>query len=80
MAAKRPEDLLLAFFTCGLDNPFVCNATEAAQAVAEEAGVPMDVFSGEWDPARQLTQIEDAVSSGDYDALVFEAIDGDVVL
>ncbi|WCB94914.1 Ribose import binding protein RbsB [Baekduia alba] len=76
MAAK---DIRLAFFTDALDNKYVLNATNAAKKVAAEEGVKMDVLSADWNPGTQLTQVQDAVSSHKYDALVVEAVDGDVV-
>jgi ribose transport system substrate-binding protein len=69
----------IAFFTDALSNAYLTSAVNASKAAAEAKGVPMDVFSADFDTAKQLTQIEDAISSGKYKALVVEAIDGQSV-
>ncbi|MEW2500579.1 sugar ABC transporter substrate-binding protein [Amycolatopsis sp. NPDC047767] len=69
----------VAFFTDGLGNSYLQSATNAAKALAAKDGVKMDVFSADFDSGKQLTQIQDAVSSGKYKALVVEAIDGQSV-
>ena len=50
---------------------------QAAEDVAAEHGVDVDTFSADWDVNKQLTQVQDAISSGQYDALVVESIDGE---
>lgn len=71
-----PSSVHIAFFTDALSNAYLTAAVSASKDVASKAGVTMDVFSADWDSAKQLTQIQDAVSSGKYKALVVEAIDG----
>ncbi|MGW0038073.1 sugar ABC transporter substrate-binding protein [Gordonia sp. NPDC003376] len=69
----------IAYFTMGLSNSYLTSATDASKKVADDEGVAMDVFSADFDSAKQLTQIQDAVSSGKYKALVVESIDGQTV-
>jgi ribose transport system substrate-binding protein len=54
-------------------------AVAAAKGVAAKNHVKMDVFSADWDTNKQLTQIQDAISSGKYQAFVVESIDGQSV-
>jgi len=69
----------IAFFTDALNNAYLQAAVSAAKQTAAAHKVQMDVFSADWDTNKQLSQIQDAVSSGKYDALVVESIDGQSV-
>jgi ribose transport system substrate-binding protein len=69
----------IAFFTDAQDNSYLQAAIAAAQEVADERGVDMDVIDATWDANKQLGQVQDAVSSGQYDALVVESVDGEVL-
>lgn len=71
-------DFKLAFFTDSLDNAYLQAGVAAAKEAATQRGVTLDVISAGWDPNKQLTQIQDAVASQKYDALVVESIDGEV--
>jgi ribose transport system substrate-binding protein len=71
--------LRIAYFTDALSNVYLTTATAAAQKVAKKAGVEMDVFNGNFSSATQLTQIQDAIASGKYNAMVVEAVDGAAV-
>jgi ABC-type sugar transport system substrate-binding protein len=74
--AKSAEGKRIAFFTDALDNLYLQAAVEEAKQVASEHGAKLDVFSADWDPGKQLTQVQDAVSSGNYDGMAVESIDG----
>lgn len=80
VAATTPakKDYHLAFFTDSLDNAYLKAGVSAGKEAAAEAGVTMDVISAGWDPNKQLSQIQDAIASQKYDALVVESIDGEV--
>ena len=65
----------IAFFSASDDNAWVQAGIQAGKDVAEDNDVEIDVFSAGWDPSKQLTQVQDAVSSAKYDAYVVEAID-----
>lgn len=73
------EPFKIAFFTDAQDNSYLQAAIDAAQEVADERGIDMDVIDATWDANKQLGQVQDAVSSGQYDALVVESVDGEVL-
>lgn len=66
----------IAFFTDSLDNAYLQAGVAAAKEVAAQRGARLDVISAGWDANKQLTQVQDAVTSGNYDALVVESVDG----
>jgi ABC-type sugar transport system substrate-binding protein len=75
-AAGTPR---IAFFTDALSNAYLQAAVAAAKQTATKNKVQMDVFSADWDTNKQLSQIQDAIASGKYKALVVESIDGQSV-
>jgi ABC-type sugar transport system substrate-binding protein len=75
-AASSPR---IAFFSDSLNNAYLQAAVSAAKQTAAKNKVRMDVFSADWDTNKQLSQIQDAISSGKYNALVVESIDGQSV-
>jgi ribose transport system substrate-binding protein len=78
-AAAPAKHLSIAYFTDALDNVYLTTATSAAEKMAAKYHASIHVFSSNWDSNTQLTQIQDAVSSGKYQALVVEADDGQAV-
>jgi ribose transport system substrate-binding protein len=78
-AAPSNSNLRIAYFTDALSNVYLTTATTAAQKAAKKVGAQLDVFNGNYSSATQLTQIQDAIASGKYQALVVEAIDGSAV-
>ena len=72
------KNIRIAFFTDSLDNAYLQAGVAAGKEVAAKRGVKLDVISAGWDPNKQLTQIQDAVASQRYDAMVVESIDGQV--
>ena len=77
--AAAGEPLKIAFFTDAQDNSYLQAAIEAAQEVASERGADLEVIDATWDANKQLSQVQDAVSSAQYDALVVESVDGEVL-
>lgn len=77
--ASSGEPFKIAFFTDAQDNSYLQAAVAAAQEVAAERGVDLEVIDAGWDANKQLSQVQDAVSSGQYDALVVESVDGEVL-
>jgi ribose transport system substrate-binding protein len=73
------EQHRIAFLTDSLDNAYLQAGVAAAKEVAADRGAQLDVISAGWDPNKQLTQVEDAMTSGRYDALVVESIDGNTL-
>jgi ribose transport system substrate-binding protein len=72
-------DHRIAVFVGTLANTYQQAQADEAKKVAKAKGVAVDVFDAKLDPAQQLTQLEDATTSGKYDALVVEPIDGEAL-
>lgn len=72
-------DYKIAFFTDSEDNSYLKAGIAGAQEVAQQNGVTLDVISAGWDANKQLTQVQDAIAGGQYDALVVESVDGEVL-
>lgn len=70
------DAIQIAFF-----NPIAANAATAAnqagaQAAADELGATMTVFDAGFDQAVQISQIDDAIAAGIYDAFVIMPVNG----
>ncbi|WP_281974833.1 sugar ABC transporter substrate-binding protein [Halobacillus litoralis] len=69
----------IAFFSAGASNNYLITGIEHAEVVAEEYGMDIDVFDGQFDPLHQLNQIQNAIATEEYDGFVVEAVDGNQV-
>ena len=78
-AEEPAEPANIAYLIGGLGNTFIDAQLDEAQKVAEARGHNLEVIADEWDPVKQLALIEDALASGQYDAMVIEALDGQSV-
>lgn len=66
----------IAFISSGNNNLTFSAALEAgARAAAGEVGVNLDVFAANFDPALQFTQVQTALSSGKYGAMLIHPMD-----
>lgn len=70
------EVVQIAFF-----NPVAANAATQAnqagvEAAAEELGAEVTVFDAGFDQAKQISQMEDAIATGRYDAFVVMPVNG----
>lgn len=74
--SSSSKEKRIAFFTDGLDNPYLTTAVDAAKQAAADGGAELDVISANWDANAQIGQVQDALASGKYDALVVESVDG----
>lgn len=66
----------IAYLIGGLGNTYLTAQVDAAKAAAKERGLVIDIIAGDFTPATQLGQIQDAISSGKYDGIVAETADG----
>jgi ribose transport system substrate-binding protein len=85
-AAEQPEptvdsvkDLKIAYFSAGSSNQYLQAAIDEANIFAEENGVQLDVFDGQFDAQTQFDQMQTALTSGEYNAFVVEPNDGNLV-
>lgn len=83
-AVKADEDhYKVAFFVKTLTNePFMVKLSDKCQEILEEQGHEYTVFSAgdQSGVATQCNQIEDAVNSGEYDALIVVPVDSNAVI
>ncbi len=66
----------VAYLSFAVANTYDAPMQAAAQKVADTQGATMTVFDAANDPQKQFTQLQDAVSSGNFDAIIVQAING----
>ena len=60
----------------GLANTYVPAQVQGVKDAAERTGASITVFDAVFDSSRQLTQVQDAITSKRFDAFVIAAVDG----
>ena len=70
----------VAFFASSLANTYVPAQVQGAKASARKRGAATTVFDAVYDASKQLTQVQDAITSGKFDAFVISAIDGNALV
>lgn len=78
-SADPEEDLPYAFFISHQTNAFTNELTASVKAKADELGVVVNVYDGEKDVAKQVSQIETAVTQG-VAGIVIEPVSVDGVV
>ncbi|MBM7516635.1 sugar ABC transporter substrate-binding protein [Nocardioides nitrophenolicus] len=74
-----PADLKIAYFSAGTSNAYLQAAIDEAKKTAGELGADLDVFDGAFDAQVQFDQMQQALTSGKYNAFVVEPNDGNLV-
>lgn len=69
------ETLRAAFFMNTLTNSFTVAEIDGAQQAAVDCNLDLQVFDAGFDTATQVNQITDAITAGDYDLFVVQAVD-----
>jgi ribose transport system substrate-binding protein len=64
--------LKLAYYSVGANNTYLQSGIKGARETAARYGATIDVFDGAFDGGKQLNQVMDGVTSGDYDGIVLE--------
>ncbi len=79
--APEMEEVSIALFHPVLGNTYTKAVSDGAAAVAAEMGGTVDVFGADpaFDAVAQSNQIQDAITSGKYDAFIIYAVDGNAV-
>jgi ribose transport system substrate-binding protein len=70
----------IAFFGFASANSFAQATWAGVQETAKAEGVETRFFDPNFDSATQVSQIEDATASGEYDAFIIQANDGNAVV
>lgn len=78
--AEAKEVTRIAFFGFASANSFAQATWAGVQAAAKAEGVQARFFDPNFDSAKQVSQMQDAITSGDYQAFVVQANDGNAVV
>ena len=68
--------LNIAFLSMGTNNTYLQAGIKGAKDAAAEIGATVEVFDGGWTPATQYNQVQNILSSGKYNAILGEMVDG----
>lgn len=74
-----PADLKIAYFSAGTSNSYLQASIKEAKKVAGELDADLDVFDGQFDAQNQFDQMQQALTSGKYNAFLVEPNDGNLV-
>lgn len=77
-AAKKVDNI--AFFGFAGANSFAQATWAGIQEQADKDGVKAKFFDPNFDPAKQVSQMQNAIASGQYQAFVVQANDGNAVV
>lgn len=72
-------DLKVAVFVPGVANAYGQAQEQAANDTATALGLDMTFFDAGYDPSQQLSQMQTALQSGDFDAAIVQPVDGTVI-
>lgn len=80
--AEEPEQEVrqIAFFGFAAANSFAQATWAGVQDVAEREGVEARFFDPNFDAQTQVSQIQDAIASGDFQAFIVQSNDGNAVV
>ncbi len=73
------SDLKIAYFSAGASNAYLQASIDEAKKTADELGAELDVFDGQFDAQTQFDQMQNAITSGRYNAFAVEPNDGNLV-
>lgn len=68
--------LAIAFLSPGTNNEYLQASIQGVQDAAAKVGATVEVFDAGWDAATQMNQAQNILSSGKYNAIIAEAVDG----
>jgi ribose transport system substrate-binding protein len=78
-SGAEAKPVKIAFFALALFNSYGVSMEKAAEEAAAANNAEIDVFNGEFNPSAQVNQIQDATTSGKYQAFVVAPVDGAAV-
>ncbi|MBB3082527.1 sugar ABC transporter substrate-binding protein [Geodermatophilus sabuli] len=76
VTVDKDKKLKVGFFVNGAISPFFQTAFAWAEAQAEAYGYEVEQVDGAYDPAKQADQIQTAISTKKYDAIIVIPVDG----
>jgi ribose transport system substrate-binding protein len=75
-AAANDKPVRIAYLSFAVANSYDAPMLAAAQTVAHENNATVQVFDANNDPKKQFAQLQNATSSGDFDAIIVQPIFG----
>lgn len=79
-ASGADKPVNIAMFLVANANTHQQAARKGAEAAIKEAGnAKLRVFGAEFDPKTQISQVEAAAASGEFDAFIINSVDGQVI-
>ena len=76
VAERQAKTLEIAYLSFAVANSYDAPMLAAAQAAAAAGNAKLTVFDANLDPAQQTKQLQDAVASGKYDAIITQPLYG----
>jgi ribose transport system substrate-binding protein len=70
------KPLKIAFLSAATNNLYLQAGIKGAKDAAEKYGATVDVFDANWNPATQFNQAQNAITGGQYNAILAEMNDG----
>lgn len=80
VGAAAAEDMNVAYLTASSANTWLASSLAEMETVAAANGNTITEFDAQFDAARQATQMQDVISSGQYDGMVLVALNGPGVI
>jgi ribose transport system substrate-binding protein len=74
--SANEEPLEIAYLSFAVANSYDAPMLAAAQAAAQNNNAKLTVFDAGLDPSKQATQLQDAIGSGKYDAIITQPLNG----
>lgn len=74
------KGIKIAYLGASKANAFVAAAEKGMEKISPETGVDIKYFDAEFDPNKQLSQCQDAVASGEFEAIITLAAVGAVIV
>src|SRR5215213_5377324 len=79
-AAQAPKPVRIAFFAPTLANTYIPAQLAGIRKAAARRHASVTVFDAVYDAAKQVTQVQDAITSKKFDAFVIGAVDGNALV
>ena len=78
--AHGTKTIRVAFFASSLASTYVPAQVEGSKEAARRRDASVTVFDAVYDASKQYAQIQDAITSGKFDAFVISAVDGNALV
>jgi ribose transport system substrate-binding protein len=74
----KGQKLNIAYLTSGSSNGYLVKQNSGAVAAAKAYGVQLTTFDANFDPTTQISELQDALTSGKYNAFIVDPVFGQV--